>query len=412
VSIIQHLLSAWQALIANKLRSSLTILGIVIGVGAVVFLVSFGRGQTKAMTSIFENMGVNAIYVTSTSQITGAGRIAGVLTTEDADAIASPNKISAVKTVAPMFTKGLKVVYNNQIRTINVIGSVPALRNILNYKIARGNFLNDQDVHKYANVAILGKQAASDLFGAANPIGETIRVGGRKFDVIGVTEERGSFMGGGNADNFILVPLTTMQTMFGIPSSALGHPVQAIVVDATSTSAINTAKDQITQLLKQRHHIREDQENDFNVIDMQEVMKRMQQSMAIFQTFIASVASISLLVGGIGIMNIMLVSVTERTKEIGIRKAIGAKRRDILFQFLVESSFLSLTGGIAGLLLAVIGSFAVTGQKMNNLPVTAPISPDIVLMAFMVAIFTGVVSGTYPAFRAAKLDPIESLRHE
>ncbi len=299
MSFLEYLLSSWQALASNKLRSFLTILGIVIGVGAVVFLVSFGRGQQQQMGLIFENMGANAIYVSaSTRQVIGV-RPEGTLTQEDAEALTNSSKAPAVAAVAPMYSKMIKTVYGNEIRTINVMGSTLPIQRILNYKIARGNFFTDDDIRHSGSVAILGDQAVKDLFGAANPIGETVRIGGRKFDVIGTCEPRGGFMGT-NADSFIMVPLTTMQSHFGIQTIPQGHPVQTIVVEAASTDVINTAKDQITEILRQRHHIREGEESDFNVIDMQEILKRMNQSMAVFQVFLASVASISLLVGGIG----------------------------------------------------------------------------------------------------------------
>jgi len=411
LSILEYIISAWQTLISNKMRSFLTMLGIVIGVGAVVFLVSFGRGQQEQLNSIFRNMGANAIYISPTSrQFLGAGK-QNALTIEDAEALTEKNKAPAIEAVAPMSSRVMKCIRANKIYDITINGATVPIKKILNYNIAQGNFFNEEDEHKHAQVAVLGDKTAQNLFGSENPIGQNIRIGARNFEVIGVFEQRGGFMGG-SADDFIMIPLTTMQSRFSRFTTPQGHPVQTVVVEAVSTDLINAAKEQITSILRQRHHLREGDENDFNVIDMQEILKRMQQSMAIFQLFIASVASISLIVGGIGIMNIMLVSVTERTREIGLRKAIGAKRTDILLQFLVESSMLSVSGGVIGLLLAAIASLAIQGQTLNNMPIRAPISFDIVLMALAVALFTGIISGTYPAFRAARLDPIESLRHE
>ena len=411
MSILEYIISAWQTLISNKMRSFLTMLGIVIGVGAVVFLVSFGRGQQEQLNSIFQNMGANAIYISPTSrQFLGAGK-QNALTIEDAEALTEKNKAPAIEAVAPMSSRVMKCIRANKIYDITINGATVPIKKILNYNIARGNFFNEEDERKHAQVAVLGDKTAQNLFGSENPIGQNIRIGARNFEVIGVFEQRGGFMGG-SADDFIMIPLTTMQSRFSRFTTPQGRPVQTVVVEAVSTDLINAAKEQITSILRQRHHLREGDENDFNVIDMQEILKRMQQSMAIFQLFIASVASISLIVGGIGIMNIMLVSVTERTREIGLRKAIGAKRTDILIQFLVESSMLSVSGGVIGLLLAAIASLAIQGQTLNNMPIRAPISFDIVLMALAVALFTGIISGTYPAFRAARLDPIESLRHE
>jgi len=257
LSFLEYLLSSWQALASNKMRSFLTILGIVIGVGAVVFLVSFGRGQQQQMGQIFENMGANAIYISgSTRQTMGGLRPEGTLTQEDAEALTNTSRAPAVAAVAPMYSKMLKTVYGNQIRTINIMGSTLDIKRILNYKIARGNFFSDDDIRRGNSVAILGDQASKDLFGVANPIGETVRIGGRKFDVIGTVESRGGFMGT-SADNFIMVPLSTMQSHFGIETLPQGHPVQTIVVEAAGTGVINTAKDQINEILRQRHHIRE-----------------------------------------------------------------------------------------------------------------------------------------------------------
>jgi len=408
----ESVVSSWQTIYANKMRSGLTMLGIVIGVSAVVFLVSFGRGHEANVTAIFEAMGANAIYITSSTSMTqGAAGATGSLTLEDAKAIATSNQAPSIALVAPIIEKMGNVIYGNENNTIDIVGVTPEIAAITSYPVAEGRFISEQDVKRGADVAVLGSKSASDLFGTENPLGETIRVSGRQFEVIGVIEKKGGFMGAA-ADDFIMIPLTTMQSRIMGQTSTRGRLVQTIAIQAVSTDQIDAAREQAASILRQRHHIREGDDDDFVVIDMQEILNRMHEVLGIFQVFIGSVGGISLLVGGIGIMNIMLVSVTERTREIGVRKAVGAKRRDILRQFLVESAMLSFSGGVIGLILALIGTTLVTGVELGGYSVKAPMSPDIVIIAASVAIFVGLASGAYPAFRAASLDPIESLRHE
>lgn len=411
MSLWESLVSSWRALYSNKMRSALTVLGIVIGVSAVVFVVSFGRGHQANITAIFEAMGANAIYITSatvTVEMTGA---TSPLTLEDAEALADPSRAPSIAVVAPMIGKMGNVVFGNKNATADIIGVTPEIQHIVDYPVAEGVFISEGDVKRRANVAVLGDKTASDLFGSASPLGETIRISGRNFQVIGVLEKKGGFMGG-IADQMVMIPLTTMQARILGETSTRGRRVRAIGIKAVSTDQIDAAQEEATSILRQRHRIREGEDDDFVVMNMQEIMQRMQQVLAILQFFLGSVGAISLLVGGIGIMNIMLVSVTERTREIGIRKAVGAKRRDILRQFLVEAAMLSLSGGIIGLTIAFIGTRLVTGINIGGYPVKAPVSPDIIIIALSVAIFTGLASGLYPAFRAARLDPIESLRHE
>lgn len=406
MSFWESIVSSWQAIYGNKMRSVLTILGIVIGVSAVVFLVSFGRGHQANITGIFEQMGANALYVAALGTTPGAQK----LTVEDAEALTNVNRAPSVAVVAPVTETRANVVYGNEKHILEISGVTPEVGHIASYPIAEGEFIGAEDVSRRTSVAVLGSDAALDLFDTASPVGESIRIAGRKFEVIGVIEERGSMMGRG--DDFVMIPLTTMQSRIMTQTSARGRPVQSIGVQAVSTDEVDAAMEQITAILRQRHHIREGEDDDFRIIDLREILNRMNEVLGIFQVFIGSVGAISLVVGGIGIMNIMLVSVTERTREIGIRKAVGARRRDILTQFLIEAAVLSLSGGMVGLTIAWLGCLLVSGVKLGDYPVNAPMSVGIAIIALSVSIFIGLTSGIYPAFRAARLDPIESLRHE
>jgi len=411
MTIWESIIHSLHVLYTNKMRSGLTILGIVIGVWSVVFLVSFGRGHEANITGIFESMGANAIYITSASTMTqGMSGATGSLTLEDAEALSNSNKTPSVDLVAPISEKLAKVVYGNENKNVDIMGATPDIMQIISYPLAEGNSISELDVKKGATVAVLGSKTATDLFGTEDPIDKTIRIAGNQFKVIGVFEEKGGFVGA--ADDFVMIPLTTMQARILGETSARGRPIQTIAVKASSTDQISSAREEVTAILRQRHHIGPREEDDFTVIDMQELMNSMRQVLGIMQIFLGFVGAISLVVGGIGIMNIMLVSVTERTREIGIRKAVGAKRRDILRQFLVESAMLSLSGGIIGLILAAIATRLITGVQLGPYPVKAPMSLDVVIIALSVAVFVGLASGIYPAYRAARLDPIEALRHE
>jgi putative ABC transport system permease protein len=407
----ESVIASWQSLFGNKMRSGLTILGIVIGISAVVFLVSFGRGHMANMRAVFENMGANAIYVMNATRMSSeiSGGINN-LTMEDAEAIAGSHLATAVQVVSPISETRGRVSYGNEDTVTAIRGGLPNIADVISYPVSNGRFINEDDVKRAGDVVLLGYKTAKDLFGEADPLDNYIRVAGRKMRVIGVMEEKGGMIG--TADDFVLIPLSTMQARIMGSTNVKGRPVQTIAIKAFDPDSVDAAREQVTTILRQRHHIREGDDDDFNVIDMREIINRMLQVIGIFQIFLAAVGAISLLVGGIGIMNIMLVSVTERTREIGIRKAVGAKRRDILNQFLVESAMLSATGGLIGVLLAFIGTRLVTGAKMGTMTVNAPMSIDIVIIALSVAVFVGLASGAYPAFRAASLDPIESLRHE
>ena len=400
-----------QILRANKMRSGLTILGIVIGVSSVVFLISFGRGHEANLMAIFKSLGAETIYVTSSSQMTD--QISGItrkLTMEDAIALENSNRLPSVALVSPFIEKMSTVTYANEKVSTDVMGVMPNIRSIIDYPIERGLYITDEDVMSGASVVVLGATARVNLFKDEDPLGKSIRVDGRIFEVVGMLQAKGGFLPG--ADDFIMIPLTTMQAKLMGETTTEGRPVQTIAVRAVSSDHIGSAKDEAISVLRQRHHIREGEDNDFYVMDMREILNQMKQALEVFQVFLASVGAISLVVGGIGIMNIMLVSVTERTREIGIRKAVGARRLDIMKQFLVESAILSISGGVIGILIAFLFVLMVTGVNLGGYTVQAPFSLDIVLIALGVSTFIGISSGLYPAFHAARMDPVESLRYQ
>jgi len=401
MNIWESIRTAWKSIFSNKMRSSLTMLGIIIGVSAVVLLVALGTGFQKSMQQTFEDLGASALYVYSSTD--KAVKTLRPLTLEDAEALRDKTVAPAIAVVSPTLDAGVSASYGNNNVTVQATGVTPIIRQIKNYPLAGGRFISDQDVTARENVAVLGYQTAEDLFGSQSPVGKSIRIGGMKFQVVGYIEKMGGFAG----DSYILMPITTMQSKI-----SGGDNLRTIAVKAVSPDKVDAAIAQITAIMRARHYIAPGAVDDFQIRDMREILESMQDQLAAFAFFLSSVGAISLIVGGIGIMNIMLVSVTERTREIGIRKAIGAKRRDILVQFLIESATLSLSGGLIGLLLATFLSMFMQNVPMGNLTIGAQISVGVVILALTVSIGIGIISGTYPAFRAAQLDPIESLRHE
>ncbi len=403
--------SALRALLSNKLRSILTMLGIMIGVAAVVSVLSLGGAQTAIVEESFATLGSNLLYITPPELgIAGIGA-QSTLSFEDAQAIA--RNAPSVESVAPMGQTYAQVVAGRESLSNTIVAGVtPEAEVVNNFAVAQGSFITDFDYAARSRVAVLGSEVAKTLFGEMDPTGQSLRIGGRQFQVSGVLESRG--MGYGLEDMRLYIPLSTFYTTLATSQvSSRGNSVSIISVKAKSGDDLESAEQEIIDILRNFHGLREGESDDFRVISVESVARQVTQVLGIIQLVLAGIAGISLLVGGIGIMNIMLVSVTERIREIGLRKAVGAKRRDILTQFLIEAATLGLCGGAVG-----VGLGWIIVKIMSIIATNAGFSFEAVLPGYAIAlaagvsILVGLVSGLYPAIRAARLDPIESLRHE
>ena len=407
MSLLDIFATAWSSLGANKLRASLTLLGIVIGVAAVISLMAVGRGAQEAVTSRIQALGTNLLFVRAVN--TGLGE-ASPLTVDDAYALVDPVFSPSVEAVAPEISTNASVTRGGESTFGQVLGVTPEYSSVRNAPVEIGEFISPAHVLSRSEVAVLGPTVAEELFGARNPVGSTVRLSGREFTVIGVLESRGG-TAFGFSDSQVLVPITTAYYRLSGQRTPQGDvSVQSINVQVKDVALMPSAEREITTLLRLRHRITD--EDDFDVANQQDTIETLEETTETFAVFLGAIASISLLVGGIGIMNIMLVSVTERTREIGIRKALGAKRRDLLLQFVTEATLLSLAGGGIGVLAGFLAGMALNGRNLAGQQFNTSFDGEIAILALVVSASIGLFFGIYPATRAARLHPIDALRHE
>jgi len=409
MNIIEVVRVALRSLAANKLRSGLTMLGMVIGVAAVIALVAAGAGTQAQVTAQFESLGSNLLSIRS-----GAMMLRGMsmgaasaqsLTNDDVEALVQ--LATSLSAIAPQYSISAQVVYGNNNTQTTALGVTPDYLTVRNYQVARGRFIDNLDLVNKAKVAVLGATVAEDLFGETllDPLAKPIKINRQNYQVVGILASKGA---GGfqNLDDQVFIPLSTAQIKFG---GAGNTSLQSIDVQVVSADKMAWAKAELAAILRARHGLAAGQPDDFTVSDQTQMVETVGEVTQTFTVLLSSIASISLVVGGIGIMNIMLVSVTERTREIGIRKAVGAKRRDILAQFLAEAVVLSLVGGVVGILVGY-GAAQVVAPLLGG--TRALVTPGSVVMGLSVSIGMGLFFGTYPASRAAGLHPIEALRYE
>ncbi|HAL56211.1 MAG TPA: multidrug ABC transporter substrate-binding protein [Bacteroidetes bacterium] len=401
----ESFLTALAALVANKLRALLTMLGIIIGVAAVITMIAIGEGAQKAVIERIQSLGSNLLFVSP-----GAQRGGGVVVVQfgtsvrlknsDAEAIAA--RTSAVEAVVPEFSRQAQVKYENRNWNTRIVGTTPEYETARNFRAFAGRYFTHSEERGVAKVCLLGQNVVESLFPTGDPIGKTIRISGQSFQVIGILESKGQ-SGWQSPDDQIIVPLSTAQRrIFGVDF------LSQISVKVANELLMDEAFLDIERIIRREHKLREEQDNDFSIRNQADIISTFEETQRTFTFLLAGIAAVSLLVGGIGIMNIMIVSVTERTKEIGIRKAIGARRRDIMSQFLIESVVMSISGGCLGIGVGILASYLIT--TYGNL--TPIISVNSIAVSFVFASLVGIFFGIYPAWKAAMSNVIDALRYE